>query len=249
MRIIATLLLIILSGAASAQSSPGWVNGQVITQQQLNGEFARKQDYPNGGGGACPFDPCPSQAISVENNSVLRTDGSGHIIFSTTLPTGMIITSPAFAGFATSGTLAGSFSVLTSGTIQTTNVAASASPASGAITSAGGLGVAGAIYAGGPIGMPATVITVTGNVPCTAGATVIKPVTPAPVTCQLPTVPNDGETHLVSYRISGNAYPVTVAAAAPILTSAGSSNSFVMTNLGEEAAFRYVSNQGAWILE
>lgn len=46
MRILAALLaLLLLTSVARAQSTPGFVNGQVVTAPQLNSAFATKQDF------------------------------------------------------------------------------------------------------------------------------------------------------------------------------------------------------------
>lgn len=150
---LAALALLLLPGVALAQSSPNWATGTVPTAAQWNAAFAAKQDYnPNA---ACVFSPCIS-SIVTQPNAWLSTNAAGTPVFVTTLNAPGLL-NPIFSGSVASGILGGSFSILTSGQLSTSNTAASTSATTGAVVDAGGLGVGGAIWGSGGLveGSPA----------------------------------------------------------------------------------------------
>lgn len=93
----AALVGAFLIAHAHGQTSPNLVRGQVLTADQWNALFVAKRDYsPNIP--ACVFTPCPPGPVTVGPNQVLVTDGSGHVVFQSTLPQGTTIPSPIFPG-------------------------------------------------------------------------------------------------------------------------------------------------------
>jgi hypothetical protein len=103
-RVLAALVLLLAgTAAARAQTVPVFVNGQIITAQSLNAAFAAIEAQI--GGISCVFTPCPP-ATPIVNSSIFYTDGSGHLFFGTTLPSGLTYPSPIFTGTITGGTFA-----------------------------------------------------------------------------------------------------------------------------------------------
>jgi hypothetical protein len=74
------LILLLAAGPALAQTSPGFVKGQVPTAAQWNGYFAGKQDYPApGGGGNAVISPATGNVVGHALGFTNTTTGTGDL--------------------------------------------------------------------------------------------------------------------------------------------------------------------------